>query len=98
LLGHLGQHLRHHPVAALLVQQGLAHALQWLGQVGKGRAVAQRARLALDQRHVVLPVVAGLVALAQALVRGHRIAGHHHDLRRVQPRADHLPAHSQGTE
>ena len=92
LLGHLGQYLRHHPVAPLLVQQAFAHALQWLGQVCKGRAVAQRARLALDQRHVMLPVVAGLVAIAQALVRGHHsIAGHHHDLRRVQVCADHLP-------
>ena len=63
--GHDRQHLRHHAVAAGLAQQRSAQLLQRLGQVGERRPVAQRAGLALQQRDVVLPVVAGLAFVAQ---------------------------------
>src|SRR3546814_13263769 len=39
-------------------------------QISKGRAVAQRTGLAFDQREVVLPVIADLVAIQQADMAG----------------------------
>jgi hypothetical protein len=81
-----------HAVATRVAQQPAAQPLQRRGQVGERRAVAQRARLSLQQQDVVLPVVAGLAGVAQALVPGHHCVGRHNrDTGRVQPRADHLP-------
>ena len=57
------QHLGHDPVTALATQQGTAQLLQRVRHLRKGRTVAQRARLALHQRHVVLPVVHHTVAV-----------------------------------
>ena len=89
---HGRQHLRHHPVAALPAHQRTLQMDQGLGQVGKRRTVAQHAWLALHQRDVVLPVVAGLAPVAQAFVASHHlVVGHDHHLARVQPRAHLLP-------
>lgn len=63
-----------------MAQQPAAQPLQRRGQVGERRAVAQRPGLPLQQRDVVLPVIARLAGVAQALVPGHhRVAGHDHD-------------------
>ena len=61
------------------------------GQVQEGRAVAQRAGLALHQLDVVLPVVGGVAAVEQPSVAGHdRIPADHVHPHRVQPRAHRL--------
>ncbi len=89
---HDRQHLRHDPVAAWVAQQPTAQSLQRLGHVGKRRAVPQRARLPLQQRDVVLPVVPGLPRVAEPVVAGHDgVVDHDGDAARVQPCADYLP-------
>ena len=52
----------------LALSLGSVQLLQRLGHVGERRAVAQRPRLALQQRDVVLPVVAGLAGIAEPLM------------------------------
>ena len=90
-LGHGGQYLGHDAVAAFALEQEAAQALQRFGHVGERRAVAQRPGLPLDQRDVVLPVVAGLVALEAArMTRHHGVVGDEVDALRVDPDADHL--------
>ena len=72
-------------------QQG-AQALQGGGQIGKGGAVAQRPRLALDQRHIVLPVTAGLAAIEQPLMaRALAVLAQEDDALGVEADAHHLP-------
>lgn len=81
-----------HPVAAQVAQQPSAQPLQRLGHVGERRTVPQRARLPLQQRDVVLPVVAGLARVAQPVVAGHDgVVGHDDHAGRVQPGTHHLP-------
>ena len=53
------QDLHHLPVAAGMPEQLTLQLPEAVGHVGKRRAVAQRARLALDDRQVVPPVVDG---------------------------------------
>ena len=55
-----------HAVAA---QQRAAQPRERLGQIGKRRPVAQRPGLALQQRDVVLPVVAGTALVGEPLKR-----------------------------
>ena len=64
--GYGSQNLRHDPVAAGMTPQTALKLTQRRRQIGEGRAVAQRTGLAFDQREVVLPVVADLVAIQQA--------------------------------
>jgi hypothetical protein len=90
--GHRREHLRHHAVASRAAQQRLLQGQQRRGHVGERRAVAQHAGLALHQRDVVLPVVAGLAAVAQARVAGDDLVLCHDDHPRgVQPGRDHVP-------
>ncbi len=77
--GHQSQHLGHEPVAPVLPQQRLAQLLQGLGQIGKRRAVAQRPGFALNQRHIVLPVVGGQPPVGQPGMAGHTHAVMRHD-------------------
>ncbi len=82
--GHEREHLRHHAIAAWLAQQRAAQLPQRLGQVGKRRAVARRAGLALQQRVVVLPVVQRSDLTDKPLVvGGHLVAGDDLHARRV---------------
>ncbi len=60
---HGGQDLRHDPITAGMTFQAVLELTQRRWQIGKGSAVAQRAGLAFDQRDVVLPVIADLVAI-----------------------------------
>ena len=85
------QDLRHDPVTAGMTPQAVLKLTQRHRQISKGRSVAQRAGLALNQRDVVLPVVADLVAIQQARMAGYqRIIGHHLDAGRIQTAADPL--------
>lgn len=62
------------------------------GMSAKGGAIAQRPRLALYRRDVVLPVVAHLPAIDQPVMAGdHDVAGDHADPVRIEPGADHVP-------
>lgn len=89
--GYGRQHLRHDPVATGVAPQALHAALQRRWHVGKRRSIAQCAGLALEQRDVVLPVVADLLAIDDALMVGDdHVAGDHAHACRVQARADHL--------
>jgi hypothetical protein len=54
------QDLDHLPVAAGLPEQVLLQPLEGIGQFSEGRAVAQGAGLALDDRQIVPPVIDGL--------------------------------------
>ncbi len=79
--------VQHQMSSARLPQFG-----QWLGQVHEAGAVAQRAGLALNRRHIVLPVVGRAALAAEPSVLGHHaLVGHDHHALRVQPRADRLP-------
>src|SRR3546814_3884405 len=51
--------LHHLPVTAGALEQEALQLPEGLGHLGKGRAVAQGARLALDHRQVMPPVIAG---------------------------------------
>jgi hypothetical protein len=51
------------PITAGMTFQAVLELTQRRWQIGKGSAVAQRAGLAFDQRDVVLPVIADLVAI-----------------------------------
>jgi hypothetical protein len=89
--GHHGQHLGDHPIAAALAQQDLPQLLQRRRQIGQPCAVAQRSGLALQQRHIVLPVVLGTAFVVQPLVLSHELlAGDDLHPVGVQPRAHHL--------
>lgn len=56
-LRHGDQRLRLDLVAADAAQQRMLQAFECVWQIGKGRAIAQRAGLAFDQLYVVEPVV-----------------------------------------
>ncbi len=67
-----------------MAQQALPQSLQRRRHVGKGRAVAQGPRLALDQVDVVLPVVADAATTDEPLMAGDDgVIGHDADPIRI---------------
>src|SRR5450759_3860309 len=91
VLGHGSEHLGHNAITTFVPEQEPAQALQRFGHVGERGAVSKRPGLSLDQRDVMLPVVAGPVALEAArMTRHHSVVGGEIDALRVDPNADHL--------
>ncbi len=54
---HRRQYLGHDPVSNLVAQQVSLERLEALGDLAKGRAVAQGSRFALQHPDIVLPVI-----------------------------------------
>ncbi|MNY21163.1 hypothetical protein D3C86_1546900 [compost metagenome] len=89
--GYGSQDLRHDPVTAGMTCQAVLELPQWCWQIRKRSAIAQCARLALDQRDVVLPVIVDLVAIQQARVAGNQyVISYHLDPRRIQAATEPL--------
>src|SRR5487761_2622545 len=68
MLGYAGEHFCHDPVTAVALEQSMPQALQRLRHISEGCAIPQCARLALNQRNVVLPVIYDLAAVGLAQV------------------------------